>query len=175
MPIQTLTLQERAGLIADEYHVPRETLSNLIESESHWDPSKISETDDRGIVQINAHYHPEVSDECAFNPDCAIAWAAKRIQQGYLYEWTVANCYSYVSLFVHLPPMPSITPNSAPSVGSVAIFDYKGLKHVAYVVALKEEGFLVKEANFEPAKVAERLVNWNDKALEGFWNPPFLE
>jgi len=36
---------------------------------------------DRGILQINSHWHPEVSDSCAYNPACAFQ-AAFRISGG---------------------------------------------------------------------------------------------
>lgn len=36
---------------------------------------------DRGILQINSVYHPEVSDACAYNPQCAFN-AAFRISNG---------------------------------------------------------------------------------------------
>ena len=36
---------------------------------------------DRGIVQINNHWHPEVSDQCAFDPGCAFV-QAYRISAG---------------------------------------------------------------------------------------------
>ena len=99
-------------------------------------------------------------------------WAAQRIKDGYISEWTVANCFSYVSLFVKLPKMSEILPNTTPFVGAVAIFNYNGVKHIAYIKELHADGFIVKEANYRPAVVDEREVNWNDKALVGFWAMP---
>ena len=43
---------------------------------------------DRGAFQINSKWHPEVSDECAFNLKCATEWTIMRIENGYQYEWT---------------------------------------------------------------------------------------
>ena len=42
---------------------------------------------DRGVFQINDYYHPEVSDECAFDVRCATEWTMWRINNGYQHEW----------------------------------------------------------------------------------------
>lgn len=164
------TLQEKASRIATEYGISTTTFSNLIYSESRWDPNARNEkTQDRGILQINRVWHPEVSDECALDPDCALPWGAQRIKDGYIHEWVPANCYLYVSLFLKLPKMAQIVPNSTPQVGAVAVFQYKNLKHIAIITKLESDGFWVKEANYIPAMIGERFVKWNDPSLEGFW------
>ena len=170
LPPVPQTLQERAIAIAEEYEISTTTFNNLIFSESSWDPTKDNGAD-RGLLQINRTYHPEVSDECAFDPECAMRWSAQRIKDGYLYEWTPANCYSFVKTLVKVPLMRSIIPNSAPSVGVVAIFQYK-VPHLAYVEKLTENGFWVKEANYEPAKITRRFIKWDDPRLKGFYAPP---
>ena len=147
------------------------TLYNLAWSESTLDPTKYSKTGDRGIVQVNEKYHAEVSDQCAYDPLCSLTWAANRIKKGYLYEWTVANCYSYVSLFVDLPKMAQIKSNATPAVGRVAIFSYKGVKHIALITKLNTSTFSVKEANYHPALISTREVSYNDKSLIGFYSP----
>lgn len=45
-------------------------------------------TTDRGVFQINDYWHPEVSDECAFDTRCATEWTMSRINAGYQHEWT---------------------------------------------------------------------------------------
>lgn len=67
--------------------------------------------------------------------------------------------------------MNAIVPNSSPHIGVIAVFAYP-IPHLAYVEKLTDEGFIVKEANYEPAKIGERLVKWNDPHLKGFWKPP---
>jgi hypothetical protein len=42
---------------------------------------------DRGIFQINSHWHSEVSDECAFDIRCATEWTMWRINTGWQHEW----------------------------------------------------------------------------------------
>lgn len=44
----------------------------------------------RGIMQITRRYHPEVSDECTFDPVCAIEWSLTRNPV----EWTCARTLS---------------------------------------------------------------------------------
>jgi len=44
---------------------------------------------DKGLYQINSFYHPEVSDECAFNYKCNIAYAYKLFKaRGNFSAWT---------------------------------------------------------------------------------------
>ena len=42
---------------------------------------------DRGLFQINNKYHPEVSDECAFDIKCATEWTMWRVKNGHQNEW----------------------------------------------------------------------------------------
>lgn len=42
---------------------------------------------DRGLYGINNYWHSEVSDECAFDLDCATRWTIGRINDGYQKEW----------------------------------------------------------------------------------------
>jgi len=52
-------------------------------------PKRRGEIDenDRGIFQINSYWHPEVSDECAFDIRCATEWTMWRIESGHKNEW----------------------------------------------------------------------------------------
>lgn len=170
---QELTLKERANLIAVSHEISPVLFTNLIESESQWNPDAYNEkTGDRGLLQISERWHPEVSDECAFDADCAMDWAAKRIKAGYSYEWVVANCYSYAQLFVgKLPKMAEIKPNGPPKVGGLVILQYGKVKHLAVITALTEKGIKVKEANFEPAKLTTRTILWSDSRIIGFYAP----
>lgn len=99
-------------------------------------------------------------------------WSAERIKDGYLSEWTVANCYAFIRTQVrNVPLMSKIKPNSTPHKGSIAIFDYKGIPHLALVTEVNSEGFTVREANYIPAKISTRTVDWKDKNLKGFYSP----
>ena len=132
---------------------------------------------DRGIVQISRKYHPEVSDECAFDPDCALDWAAMRISKGYCYEWVVCNCYLYVEAILRkdIPMTKDLKPNSTPHKGAVVIyhyFDSKGNIVPHYAVQDSESmelGYWERGTNLEPAKPYRRFVLWTNPSLRGFY------
>lgn len=46
---------------------------------------------DRGLFQINSFYHPNVSDECAFDLECSARWTNEMILNGKGYLWTTWN------------------------------------------------------------------------------------
>lgn len=165
------TLQEQSVRIATQFDISTSTFANLIYSESRWNPDATSTTHDRGIVQINSDSHPEVSDECAFDPECAMSWAAQRIKDGHLDEWTAGNCYAYVKTKIKdLPKMVDIKPNSPAKAGGVAIFNYKGTKHIAYIKSFDGSVLNLTEANYVPALISSRVISIHDKNLVGFWS-----
>ena len=169
---EPLPLREVAYWKAVNAGVSWKKLDNLIYSESKWDVNILdSPQGDRGIAQINRRWHPEVSDECAYNPECALDWTIQRIIDGYDYEWVPCNCYAYASLFMKLPKMAQIKPNSIPVVGSIVIMNYRGVKHVSVITGLSKDGVMVKEANFTPCLVGKRFISFKDPFLVGFFNP----
>lgn len=164
-------LEAQADKISIRHGIATSTFRNLIYSESRWNPDA-DNGEDRGLLQINRTYHNEVSDDCAFDPACAMEWAAQRIEDGHLDEWVAGNCYLLVKRKIpSLPRMKDLAPNGRPKVGSVAIFDYNGTPHYAYVESLSESNFEVIEANYHPALIARRYVKWSDSHLVGFWAP----
>lgn len=42
---------------------------------------------DRGVFQWNDHYHPEMTDECAFDVECATRAFCKAVKEGNLDWW----------------------------------------------------------------------------------------
>ena len=51
---------------------------------------------DRGILQINSRWHPEVSDACAFDPPCAFPEAYRISNQGTSFTpWVCYNTPTY--------------------------------------------------------------------------------
>ena len=174
-PSEPESLQELATQIAGKYGVPATTLFNLIESESDWNPDAYNERSrDRGLAQISEIYHPEVSDEEAFDPEFALNFAAKTLAEGSEYQqYVVCNCYSLVKTKIRgLPKMVSIIPNTPePIAGMVAVFDYSGTKHIAYITGVDTTGIEIFEANYEPCKVSSRFVSYDDPHLLGYWTP----
>ncbi len=63
--------------------------------ESQFNPSVRGRVDsrDRGLWQINSYYHPEVSDECAFDYKCSTEWSAWWISQGHGNQWVCWKKY----------------------------------------------------------------------------------
>lgn len=164
------TLEAKIDRIAIEHGIPTTTLYNLAWSESSLNPSK-DNGEDRGIVQINRKYWPEITDEQAFDPEFSLNFAASKIAKDEQYLWTVCNCYSFAKIFIkNLPKMADIQPNTDyPRVGGLVVFQYK-VKHIAVVTKVTKEGIWVKEANFEACKTGQRLVPWDDKSVVGYWS-----
>lgn len=160
-----------ATRIAISHGVATSTFHNLITNESGWNEREFSNGEDRGIAQISKRWHPEVSDECAFDAECAMTWAAQRIKDGYIHEWVVCNCYAFVKTKIPtLPKTKDLVPNIGnPVPGGVAIFDYNGVKHYAYIQSVVQGSFVVSEANYEPCALGKRTILTTDSALVGYW------
>lgn len=166
-------MQELAKQIAGEFGISYKQFSNLLDSESKWNPDAYNaKTQDRGIAQISRIWHPEVTDECAFDAECSMRWTAQRLLDGYSYEWSVCNCYAQAKAIKgKLPKMENLKPNGPISVGSLAIFNYKGVKHVGVVSTINSVSFTIREANFVPCRASSRTISFTDKALVGFYSP----
>ena len=147
-------------------------------SESRGSTTVISKTGDYGLVQINLDYppllepsQPPITREQALDPEFALNFAAKAIKQGKESAWTACNCYSLVRYKAGpLPRMAAIAPNSPAKVGSVAIFNYRGVKHIAYVESIEADGIHVLEANKTKCLVGRRVISPYDPSLAGFWS-----
>ena len=68
----------------------------IIQCESGWNDYAINVNTggsvDRGLVQINNKWHPEVSDECAFNYKCSIRKMIEiRLQDQNYHQWVCAQ------------------------------------------------------------------------------------
>lgn len=73
-------------LIGDEFNMTvlqKDLLCDIARCESGYNIKAIGIIDkrDRGIFQINSRYHPEATDEKAFNPEWATRWACQAILQ----------------------------------------------------------------------------------------------
>ncbi len=87
----------------DFYHIPDDLLFKLVLLESVCDPAAIGYVDprDRGLMQINAGAHPEVSDDDAFDPAFAVEWGAKYLRNNYntLLDWDAALAAHNIGTF----------------------------------------------------------------------------
>ena len=81
-------------MIQDEFGADYEIAVAIAKAESNLNPKahnvNRNGTVDRGLWQINNKYHPEVSDECAYNVGCATKEAARIYKQRGCNEW--ATC-----------------------------------------------------------------------------------
>jgi hypothetical protein len=60
------------------------------------------------------------------------------------------NCYSYLqSKLGQIPRMAQILPNQGPVVGAIAIFNYHGTKHIAYVESVTLDTVTISECNMQ--------------------------
>lgn len=75
-----------------KYHIPERLLISQIEHESGFDPRARGENRDaegnllsvdRGLAQINSYWHPEVTDEEAYDSKFAINWIAREMSDLY--------------------------------------------------------------------------------------------
>ncbi len=169
----TETLEAQVTRIAEAHKTASTTLLSLVMNESNGSTTVVGKTGDRGITQISPKWHPEVSDECAFDSECALNWTAQLLADGKEYEYVVCNCYAYlkVKYLPNLPKMADITPNSGADVGKVAVLTYGDVKHVGYITKLDAGGFWINDANFKPCDVQTHFIKWDDPHLRGYWEP----
>ena len=91
------TWQEEVLIMVKDAGLDVELVKRLIQHESHWKPDNSNPnkdgTLDRGLWMINDYWHPEVSDECAYDWFCSTREAI-RIQKSRGWgEWVA---YQYV-------------------------------------------------------------------------------
>ena len=70
---------------AHKSDIPALMLCKQLNLESGYDPAAVGYVDprDRGLAQINAYWHPEISDEEAFDPAFSIPWAANYLGENF--------------------------------------------------------------------------------------------
>lgn len=70
----------------------------IIECESKFNPNARNAKNnnpswsvDRGIVQYNSHWYSWVTDECAYNAECAIKTFISQLKKGKAHQWVCHN------------------------------------------------------------------------------------
>lgn len=158
---------------AEEYSISSTTLFNLVKSESTLNPDAVGDKGcSVGLVQINLCAHPNVAKEDALDPEFALTYAAKAIASSTEYAWTSCNCWSYIKAnYIHnLPGTKYLIPNSGPVVGGVVLFNYRGVKHYAYIESVSKNYVYISEANYTRCKIGERKISLYDPHIVGFWS-----
>lgn len=76
---------------ATEQGVSPAVVKKVIACESEYNPNALGDSGhSRGLVQIHDKYHPEVSDEEAYDPAFAVGFLVQKLKEGQGKQWT---CY----------------------------------------------------------------------------------
>lgn len=92
------TIEEMIRRIAKEEKVDPDLAVRVALCESNLDPQaehiNPKGSIDRGLYQWNNYWHPEVSDEVAYNPEKATRLFCKAVKEGHLSWWNASkNCW----------------------------------------------------------------------------------
>lgn len=87
------TVNEKITTYAKKYNVSSSLMTEIIKKESNFNPNAIGDKHikcghSRGLVQISKCYHPEISDEKAFDVDFSIEYLAKELSKGHCRQWS---------------------------------------------------------------------------------------
>ena len=94
--VKDLSVKERVLKVAEDKDFQYTGyLLKLIDCESKFNPNAVNDrgntpkgSKDQGIMQINDHWHREVTDEQAFNLEWSVAWAIDNINAGRQDMWS---------------------------------------------------------------------------------------
>lgn len=80
---------------AEQYNVSAKLITEVISCESDFNPQARGDGGySRGLVQIHALYHPDITYEQATNEEFAIDFLAKNLSEGKGYLW---SCYRLIT------------------------------------------------------------------------------
>lgn len=89
------TVEECIRRIAKENNVDPDLAVRVAKAESSLQPTAYNENTtgslDRGVFQWNNKYHPEITDECAFNVECATKAFCDAVNGGNLSWWNASK------------------------------------------------------------------------------------
>lgn len=167
IPIETI--EQQIDRVALARKIATTSLFNLAMSESSLGEKRIGDNGKScGIIHFYQPSYPYEFENCK-DDELILNKAAEMIAEGKGYEFTPGNCYQFAKVLVgKLPKMAEIVPNSDyPRIGGLAIFQYKS-KHIGVITEVLEDGFWIREANYEPYKISKRFIKWSDSKLVGF-------
>lgn len=79
---------------AEEYNVSAEVMKKVISCESGYNPNALGDFGySRGLVQIHSKYHPDVTDDMAYNEEFAIDFLAQKLSEGRGSLWSCYNMF----------------------------------------------------------------------------------
>jgi hypothetical protein len=130
-------------------------------------------SDDRGLWQINDYWHPEVSDDCAYDAACN-ARAAYRIARGGA-DWTPWSTYNhglhlaYIEAAERATGVPTSPKRAAKSINGDLYDDAVGIdpSGVAFIYRGKAGGDLTSPTRLGPGWGGYRWMGVNDSNADG--------
>lgn len=173
------TIDQKIDNYASKWNISSTTLHNLALSESGLNATSTN-GDDRGIVQINKIYHPEITDAEAFDTDFSLNYAAEQISKGKESEWVACDCASFVKVMLAregytLPRIidaGNLDINSrVPVKGGVVILAYPQAHHIAFIKSIDAEGIHIVESNFQHCLIGSRVLSPSDPHIMGYYDP----
>lgn len=94
-PIENETIEQMITRIATKQGVDTKLAINVAKCESGLNPLAVNVnttgSKDRGIYQWNDQYHPEITDEMAFNPEIATIKFCEAVKAGNISWWNASK------------------------------------------------------------------------------------
>ena len=82
-------------LIAQQENVDSDLAVRVCSCESSYNPDAKNWNEgygfDRGLYQWNEYYHPEISDKCAYDPECATRKFCQAVKANHLSWWNASR------------------------------------------------------------------------------------
>lgn len=172
--VSTESLEDKIARIASAHKIEYQTLYNLAESESKLGEQRIGDGGKScGIIHFHKDYYPEEFSKCE-DDEYILNRAAEMISKGEDWKFTPCSCVQFAKAMGAKLPKGSandLFPNTSefPRVGGVLILKYwnPDRHHVAYIEAIKEDGYHIVEGNFERCKITKRVIPFNSKNIMG--------
>lgn len=70
--------------------------------------------------------------------------------------------------------MKEVIKNTTPAFADVAVFDYYGVPHFAFVESMGMGFFAISETNYRRCTFTTRKISFDDPRLVGFYNSKLL-
>lgn len=145
---------------------------NVIDSETGgtWDCTLKGKAGELGCLQIITKYH----NVDPLNFESAVRYFVENYNHNKEW-WTSCSCVKTARVLGLAVPANTnaedLIPNSTPYVGGGVLINSRGIRHLSVIQAITEDGFFIKEGNYEACKIGERFLNFNDNSIIGFYNP----
>jgi hypothetical protein len=97
-PLNIEDIKKIIRQVCKRYGVPEEIALKVAECESGFNPNakhvNPSGSIDRGLFQWNDRWHPEISDQCAYDPVCSTEKFCEAFNMGNISWWnSTRNCW----------------------------------------------------------------------------------